>query len=36
MLARVGRRSSDIAVAVALRGGDTEGVCPYAVGEEVS
>jgi hypothetical protein len=30
------RRSSDVAVATALCGGDTEGVCLYAVGEEVS
>jgi hypothetical protein len=26
------RRSNDIAVEAALRGGDAEGVCPYAVG----
>jgi hypothetical protein len=32
----IARRSSDVAVALALRGGDTEGVCLYAVGEEVS
>jgi hypothetical protein len=25
------RRSSDVAVAAALGGGDAEGVCPYAV-----
>jgi hypothetical protein len=31
-----GRASSDVVVAAALRGGDAEGVCPYAVGEEVS
>jgi hypothetical protein len=30
------RRISDVVVAVALRGGDVEVVCPYAVGEEVS
>jgi hypothetical protein len=30
--ARVARRNSDVAVAAALRGGDAEGVCPYAVG----
>jgi hypothetical protein len=29
-------RERDVAVAAALRGGDVEGVCPYAVGEEVS
>jgi hypothetical protein len=28
--------NSDVAVAAALRGGDVEGICPYAVGEEVS
>jgi hypothetical protein len=33
---RVAWRSSDFAVAAALRGGDTEGVCPYAVGKEVA
>jgi hypothetical protein len=33
---RAARRSSDVAVAAALRGGDAEGVCPYAIGEEVS
>jgi hypothetical protein len=36
VLTRAARRSSDITVAAALRGGDVEGVCPYAVGEEVS
>jgi hypothetical protein len=36
MLAHTARRSSDVTVAAALRGGDTEGVCPYAVGDEVS
>jgi hypothetical protein len=36
VLTRTARRSSDVAVAAALRGGDAEGVCPYAVGEEVS
>jgi hypothetical protein len=36
VLARVARRSSDVAVAAALRGGHTEGVCPYTNGEEVS
>jgi hypothetical protein len=30
------RRSSDIVVAPALRGGDAKGVCTYAIGEEVS
>jgi hypothetical protein len=30
--ARVARRSNDVAVVAALRGGDAEGVCPYAVG----
>jgi hypothetical protein len=30
--ARTVRRNSDITVAVALRGGDAEGVCPYVVG----
>jgi hypothetical protein len=29
---RAARRSSDVVVAAALRGGDAEGVCPYAVG----
>jgi hypothetical protein len=29
-------RSSNVAVAAALRGGDVEGICPNAVGEEVS
>jgi hypothetical protein len=32
----VARHNSDVTVAAALRGGDVEGVCPYAVGEEVS
>jgi hypothetical protein len=36
VLARAARRSSDVAVATALRGGHTEGVCPYTNGEEVS
>jgi hypothetical protein len=36
VLARAARRSSDVAVAAALRGGDAEAVCPYAIGEEVS
>jgi hypothetical protein len=36
VLARAAGHSSDIAVAAALRGGDAEGVCPYAVGGEVS
>jgi hypothetical protein len=36
VLMRAARHNSDVAVAVALRGGDTEGVCPYAVGEVVS
>jgi hypothetical protein len=36
VLACAARHTSDIAVAAALRGGDTEGVCSYAVGEEVS
>jgi hypothetical protein len=36
VLTRAARRSSDVAVAAALHGGDAEGVCPYAVGEEVS
>jgi hypothetical protein len=30
--AHIAWRSSDIIVAAALRGGDAEGVCPYAVG----
>jgi hypothetical protein len=30
------RRSSDVAVAAALHGGHAEGVCPYAIAEEVS
>jgi hypothetical protein len=34
--ARAARCSSDVAVAAALHGGHMEGVCPYAVGEEVS
>jgi hypothetical protein len=34
VLMHAGRHNSD--VAVALRGGDAEGVCPYAVREEVS
>jgi hypothetical protein len=34
--ARVARHSSHVTVATALRGGNTKGVCPYAVGEEVS
>jgi hypothetical protein len=29
------RHNSDVVVAAALRGGDAEGVCPYAVDEEV-
>jgi hypothetical protein len=29
---RAARHSSDVAVATTLRGGDAEGVCPYAVG----
>jgi hypothetical protein len=29
---RVARRSSDVAVVADLRGGDTDCVCPYAVG----
>jgi hypothetical protein len=36
VLTHAGRHNSDVAVAVALCGGDAEGVCPYAVGEEVS
>jgi hypothetical protein len=36
VLTRAARRSSDAAVAAVLCGGDAEGVCPYAVGEEVS
>jgi hypothetical protein len=36
VLMRAARRSSDIAVAAALRGGDAESVCPYVVGKEVS
>jgi hypothetical protein len=34
--ARTARRSSDIVMAAALRGGVVEGICLYAVGEEVS
>jgi hypothetical protein len=34
--ARTARRSRDVAVVAALRGGDAEGICAYAVGEEVS
>jgi hypothetical protein len=34
--ARAARRSSDVAVAAALCGGYTEGICSYAIGEEVS
>jgi hypothetical protein len=30
--ARIARHNSDVAVAAALRGGDAEDVCPYAVG----
>jgi hypothetical protein len=36
MLTRTARHSSDVAVAAALRGGDVDGVCLYAVGEGVS
>jgi hypothetical protein len=36
VLTHVARRSSDVVVAATLRGGDAEGICPYAVGEEVS
>jgi hypothetical protein len=36
ILARAARHNSDVAVAAALRGGDAEGVCPYAIGGEVS
>jgi hypothetical protein len=36
VLASAARRNSDVAVATALRGGDAKGICPYAVGEEVS
>jgi hypothetical protein len=36
VLMRAARHSSDIAVAAALRGGDAEGVCLYAIGKEVS
>jgi hypothetical protein len=36
VLTRAARRSSEVAVAAALRRGDAEGVCPYAIGEEVS
>jgi hypothetical protein len=35
VLMRVARCSGDVAVAAALRGGDTEVVCPYAIGEVV-
>jgi hypothetical protein len=34
--AHAARHNNDVAVAAALRGGDTEGICPYAIGEEVS
>jgi hypothetical protein len=34
--AHAARRSSDVAVAAALHGGHAEGVCPYAIAEEVS
>jgi hypothetical protein len=34
--ARVARCNSDVAVAATSRGGDAEGICPYAIGEEVS
>jgi hypothetical protein len=34
--AHAARQSSDIAVVAALCGGDVEGICPYANGEEVS
>jgi hypothetical protein len=30
------RHNSDVVVATTLRGGDAEGICPYAGGEEVS
>jgi hypothetical protein len=30
--ARAARRISNVAVAATLRGGDTEGICPYVVG----
>jgi hypothetical protein len=33
---RAARRNSDVAVAAALHGDDTEGIHPYAVGEEAS
>jgi hypothetical protein len=36
VLARATRHRSDVAVATALRGDHTEGVCPYTNGEEVS
>jgi hypothetical protein len=36
VLMHAARRNSDIVVAADLCGGDAEGVCPYAVGEEVS
>jgi hypothetical protein len=32
VLARTARHISDVTVAVTLRGGDAEGVCPYAIG----
>jgi hypothetical protein len=32
VLMHAARRSSDVAVAAALHGGNTEGVCPYAIG----
>jgi hypothetical protein len=36
VLTRAARRSSEVAVVAALRGGDAEGICSYAIGEEVS
>jgi hypothetical protein len=36
VLTCVARHSSDVTVAAALFGGDAKGVCPYAIGEEVS
>jgi hypothetical protein len=36
MHAHAARRSSDVTVVAALRGGDAAVVCPYAIGEEVS
>jgi hypothetical protein len=36
MLTRATRRSGDVTVTTALRGGDVEDICPYAIGEEVS